>query len=458
MIGLEKNKVIELEIAAFGSNGEGIGKIDGFPVFVKDAAAGDLCEVRITRVRKNMAYGHLERLIRESEHRIQPACPVSVRCGGCSLQAVDYKTELDYKERRVRDCLQRIGGISGDVLDVAAEPIIGAESPFRYRNKSQYPIGRNRHGEITAGFYAERSHEIIPCGDCMISPPEFTEILKVFTGFMKAHGIEPYDEASGKGLVRHLMLRKAFSTGKIMAVPVLTSEKLPRKEDLIRVFADAGVSTTVANINPDVTNVILGEKNIVLSGTGYLEDKLCGLSFRISPHSFYQVNSAQAEKIYETVLDYAQLKKDDEALDVCCGIGTISLCMAGHCRMVHGVEVMEEAVEDARANAALNGIANVDFTAAAAEAFLPRLSDKNSVLPGLAVMDPPRSGMDKKAIDAVIRIAPERIIYVSCDPATLARDLKIFLTAGYSLRRYRPIDQFCRTSHVETVVLLTRAN
>ncbi|MCR5487260.1 MAG: 23S rRNA (uracil(1939)-C(5))-methyltransferase RlmD [Lachnospiraceae bacterium] len=475
---LKKNDLIELEITAAGANGEGIGKIGGFPVFIKDSVPGDRCMIRITRVRRNLAYGHIDRILEPSVHRIRPECPVSARCGGCTLQAMDYASELDFKEKRVRDCLHRIGGIVEDVLDQASEPILGAEDPFRYRNKAQYPIGRDRNGEIVAGFYAERSHEIIPCGDCLIAPVEFPGILKAFTDYMKEAGLPPYDEASGSGLVRHLMLRKAFSSGEIMAVPVLTSEKIPHRKEMTEALMRAGVATAAANINPDTTNVILGKMNIVLFGTGFLEDRLCGLTFRLSPQSFYQVNPVQAERIYDIVLEYAGLKPEDEAWDICCGIGTISLCLAKHCRRVLGIEISEEAVRDARANAKRNGLSNTVFMAGAAEDLLPRLvagdvsaegfdrglpsredpaaGSLSQGRPSVIVLDPPRSGMEEDALNAVISIKPERVVYVSCDPATLARDLKLLLAAGYALRRYRPIDQFCRTSHVETICLLSK--
>ncbi len=454
---MKKNETAELTISTLASDGEGIGRIDGFPVFVKDSVPGDRCSVRITKVKKNMAYGKILQILTPSPHRVVPECPIAVRCGGCSLQSMDYEEELRFKEERVRECLRRIGGIPEEEILRAAEPILAAENPFRYRNKAQYPIGRDRNGEIRAGFYARGSHEIIPCTDCLLSPPEFADILKCFTDHMKKYGIDPYDEKTGKGIVRHLMLRKAFSTGQIMAVPVLTKASLKHSEELLSAWEELGVTTAVLNVNPEVTNVILGKQNITLFGKGYIEDELCSLTFRISPLSFYQVNPVQAAKVYETAFEYAALTGKEEVWDVCCGIGTISLLMARRAGKVHGIEIVPEAVRDAGINAEKNGIKNAVFTAAPAEKFLPeQIREKDRPENLVVILDPPRSGMEKEALLSVIEISPERIVYVSCDPATLARDLKLLCGAGYRLERFRPADQFSRTSHVETVCLLEK--
>ncbi|MBQ9443996.1 MAG: 23S rRNA (uracil(1939)-C(5))-methyltransferase RlmD [Lachnospiraceae bacterium] len=445
-----------LRIEALSSDGAGIAKEDGFPIFIKDALPGDVVSAKITKVRKNMAFARLESVDEPSPDRVDPRCPVSRACGGCVLQELSYEKQLEYKDEKVYNCLLRIGGIPAKILDAAHEDPIGMDKPWRYRNKAQYPIGRDRNGQIIAGFYAGRTHHIVESAECHLNPSEFAAILRIFLGFCEENKISPYDEESDKGCVRHLLIRKGFNTGELMIMPIVRDMKTfddkmcdKLKETLLGI---PGVATIVINENSKRTNVILGEKYRTIYGPGYIVDEMGGLRFRISPSSFYQVNTEQALKIYDKALEYAGLSGTEKVYDLCCGIGTISLYISRKAGYVHGVEISETAIEDAKKNAALNEISNVDFTAAPAEEYLPKACDLSA---DVVILDPPRSGMERAALDAIVSAAPSRIVYISCDPATLARDIKVFMAAGYRLSRFVAVDQFCHTSHVETVCLLS---
>ncbi|MCR5649629.1 MAG: 23S rRNA (uracil(1939)-C(5))-methyltransferase RlmD [Lachnospiraceae bacterium] len=455
---IKKNNIISLEIISLGSDGEGIAKADGFPIFIKDSVPGDVCEVRITKVKKKLAYAKILRIIKPSKDRVEAACSVAGPCGGCTLQTLVYKGQLEYKRERVTECFVRIGGIDRKTVTGITDETVGMEYPYRYRNKAQYPIGYDNSGELVAGFYAGRSHRIVSNGDCMLLPVEFAGICKALLDLMKEKGISAYDEETRVGLIRHLVLRKAFATGEIMLVLVLTSESIPYEEEIIKILSAAGnVKTIVLNINREDTNVILGRENRIIYGKGYITDTLCGLNYRISPLSFYQVNPYIAAKLYETALEFAGLTGNETVWDVCCGIGTITLFLAGHCKKIRGIEIIEDAINDAKVNAELNGIDNADFIVGAAEDILPKLTKANEDKPDVIILDPPRSGMERTALDAVIKAEPKRIVYVSCDPATLARDVKILSDSCYELKRVRPFDQFCQSAHVEVVVMLSRA-
>ncbi len=456
----KKNDVLKgLSIRALSSDGAGIAKTDGYPIFVKDALPGDTVTARLTKVKKDLAFAKLLTVDEASPDRVSSRCETARSCGGCMLQELAYEKQLIYKDDKVYNCLLRIAGIPAKILDEAHEEPIGMERPWRYRNKAQYPIGKDRSGRMISGFYAGRTHHIVEARDCYLNPPEFSVILRTFLNFCEENGIEPYDEISGSGCVRHLLIRKAFGTGEIMVVPVVRrladfDESISSllKETLKSV---PGLKTIVINENPERTNVILGRDCKVVYGSGFIIDKMQDLSFRISPLSFYQVNTEQALKIYEKALAYASLSGEERVYDLCCGIGTISLFFAKKAGHVSGVEISKPAIDDARINAECNGISNVDFTAAAVEEYLPGLEKMNA---DIAVLDPPRSGIARPALDAVVKAGPARIIYIACDPATQARDIKVFLAAGYRLEKFAAIDQFCHTSHVETVVLLTRQN
>lgn len=454
----KKNVILKgLDIEALSSDGAGIAKKDGFPLFIKDALPGDNVSARITKVKKNMAFARLVSIDKESPHRVRPRCSMARPCGGCTIQELDYEEQLKFKDDKVYNCLLRIGGIPARILDQAHETPIGMDKPFRYRNKAQYPIGRDRYGRIISGFYAGRTHHIVETEDCVLNPPEFSAILRVFLGFCTDNKLEPYDEVTGEGLVRHLVIRKGFATGEIMVMPVVT-----RIDDLDQRLRDAlketltgipGLTTIVLNENDRSTNVIQGRRTEVVYGEGYITDELDGLKFQISPLSFYQVNPVQAKKIYEKAIEYASLSGGEKVYDLCCGIGTISLFAARKAGKVYGVEIVPEAIEDAKRNAGLNGITSVLFTAASAEDWLSHIEDMSS---DVVILDPPRSGMAREALDAIAEASPSRIVYISCDPATQARDLKVFLAAGYELDRFVTADQFCQTSHVECVVLMSR--
>ncbi|MBR5375655.1 MAG: 23S rRNA (uracil(1939)-C(5))-methyltransferase RlmD, partial [Lachnospiraceae bacterium] len=369
---IKKNDILTVEISSQGSDGEGIAKADGFPIFIKDSVPGDLCEIKIIKAKKNLAFARLLRIIKPSPDRVEAPCPVAKRCGGCTLQALSYARQLEYKKERVMECLVRIGGIGRETVSAVTEETVGMDEPFRYRNKAQYPVGYDRAGNLTAGFFASRSHEIITNDDCLLLPAEFAAILDKLLGFMKENRITAYDEKTCSGQIRHLVLRKAFATGEIMAVVVAASDSISFEDDLVKAICDAGnVTTVVLNTNKENTNVILGQKNRILSGSGYITDILCGLKFRISPLSFYQVNPHIAEKLYGSVLEMAGLSGEETVWDVCCGIGTIALFLAGHCKRVLGIEIVDAAVKDAKENALLNGVKNADFITGAAEDVLP---------------------------------------------------------------------------------------
>ena len=457
---MKKNDEILLTIIAQGNDGEGIAKVDGFPVFVKNTVAGDRILAGITKIRKNYAYARLLEVIEPSKDRVDPICPVAGKCGGCQLQTMRYEAQLNFKEKKVYDCLKRIGGISDEILLLAAEPIQGMEKPIRYRNKAQYPVGRDRDGRIIAGFYATHSHNIIECCDCLLSPPEFSEIVKKIIGFMEDNSVEPYEEASNKGVVRHILIRKGFKTGQIMVCIVINADKLPHKEKLIESLTKTGSGTDicsiVVNVNKADTNVIMGSVSETVYGQDYIVDELCGLQFRISANAFYQVNPVQAAAIYEKVLQYAGLKGDEEVWDICCGIGTITLLLANRVEKVYGIEIVPDAVRNASANAALNSVRNAEFICADVTEYVKNTDINSSIHADVIVADPPRKGLSQDVLETICRISPSRVIYVSCDPATLARDLNYLISHGYRLDKYKSYDQFCQTGHVETVVLMSR--
>ncbi len=455
-----KNQILKVSISDIGSNGEGIGRHEGYTLFVKDAVRGDVVNARLTRVMKNYAYARTEEILVPSPERVEPFCDISRSCGGCQIQAIAYDVQLKIKENKVKNNLIRIGGLDPDTVESVFEPIIGMDEPIRYRNKSQYPVGKDKSGNIAAGFYAGRTHSIIPCTDCQLSPEENKDILEAVIHYMGKNHIEPYDEKTGSGTVRHVLIRKGFSTGQIMVCLVIKhsgkkDRMLPFQDELInRLCEIKGVSSICVSVNNRNTNVIMGEEIHVLWGRDRIEDVLLGRKFEISPLSFYQVNPVQTEKLYSTAIEFAGLTGTEEVWDICCGIGTISLCIADKAGMVHGIEIVKDAIEDAKLNAKANGIENADFICAAAEDYLP--AHKDEIRADVVIMDPPRKGMDEKTLDAVAALSPSRIVYVSCDSATLARDLRFLHEKGYGVKRIRCTDMFCHTVHVETVILLSR--
>lgn len=455
-----KNDIVTLDIVDCGTNGEGIGKADGFTVFVKDAVIGDRVTAKIMKAKKNYGYGRLMEILTPSPDRVEPVCPSARQCGGCQLQALSYEKQLEFKAAKVRGHLERIGGFT----DLPMEPVLGMEEPFHYRNKAQFPVGRNRDGKIVTGFYAGRTHSIIENRDCALGVPQNKEILDRVIGYMETYGISSYDEATGKGLIRHVFTRCGYHTGEIMVCIVANGSKLPYQQELVESLREIpGMVSITLNINKNRNNVILGEKIQALWGQEYITDKIGDISYQISPLSFYQVNPQQTWKLYSKALEYADLHGEETVWDLYCGIGTISLFLAQKAKFVRGVEIVPAAIEDARRNASLNGIRNAEFFVGKAEEVLPDYyADYAAHHPGenaradVIVVDPPRKGCDEVLLDTIVEMQPDRVVYVSCDSATLARDLKYLCERGYQVKKVCPVDMFPMTVHVETVVLLSQ--
>lgn len=472
---MNKNDIIILKIEDMGIDGEGIGKLEGMTFFVKDAVIGDEIKARITKLKKNYGYARVENIITPSEFRTEPKCELHRRCGGCQIQAIDYAKQLEFKENKVRNNLIRLGGFDKTFVDSVMEPIVGMEEPYRYRNKAQFPIGKDKEENIIAGFYASRTHSIIPVKDCMLGVTENRDILDAVLSYMRECHVEPYDEVSGKGLVRHVLIRYGFTTKEIMVCLVINGKKLPAQNVLVeKLQSISGMTSISINMNQNKTNVILGERTETIWGQSYITDYIhlrdCtdftrtgkAISYHISPQSFYQVNPEQTEKLYSIALEYADLTGKESVWDLYCGIGTISLFLAGKAGHVYGVEIVPQAIEDAKDNAKRNGFDNAEFFVGKAEEVLPEFyaehkNEKTDMLhPDVIVVDPPRKGCDEKCLETMLLMKPERIVYVSCDSATLARDLKVLAEGGYEVKRVRAVDQFAHTTHVETCVLLSR--
>ncbi len=521
----KKNDIVRLTIEDIGNDGEGIGKAEGYTLFVKDAVIGDIVEARVTKCKKNYGYARVEKVVTPSPFRVDPKCPFHRQCGGCQIQAMSYERQLAYKENKVRNHLQRIGGFSPEQIDEVLEPIVGMGEPWHYRNKAQYPVGYDRAGNLIAGFYAGRTHDIVANTDCPLGPPENKIILETILSYMKENGVSAYRESTGEGLVRHVLIRMGFASGEIMVCLVINGKKLPGEDRLVEkltgarleaAFAEVGSSYAAAgegkmpekriasisiNINREKTNVIMGKETRVLWGSGWIEDSLRVLdtadlreavnagngrvhskekvTFRISPLSFYQVNPRQTEKLYALALEYAGLTGEETVWDLYCGIGTISLFMAKRAKQVNGVEIVPQAIEDAKENARRNGIVNAAFFVGKAEEVLPgfyhgpegtaslgtlatgeKVEERENLAreqmrhPDVIVVDPPRKGCDERCLETMLAMQPKRIVYVSCDPATLARDLKVLCGGGYELRRVRAVDQFGHTGHVEVIIMM----
>ncbi|MED9806323.1 MAG: 23S rRNA (uracil(1939)-C(5))-methyltransferase RlmD [Lachnospiraceae bacterium] len=495
----EKNDMVTVTIEDVGMEGEGIGKIDGFPLFIKDAVVGDTVEAKIIKSKKNYAYARVEKVVTPSPFRVEPPCKSHRQCGGCQIQALSYDRQLAFKQDKVRNNLLRIGGFSEEEVDRVMEPVVGMENPFRYRNKAQYPFGTDRQGNPITGFYAGRTHSIIPNTECYLGREENREILQTILDYMKEYHVNAYDEETGKGLIRHALIRTGFYTGEIMVCLVINYKEekeaassasegknaktgrgkfvtgeahyLPEQDKLVEKLAlIKGMTSVSVSINTERTNVIMGKEIHTIWGSDTITDKIRvrdtgkvdmpytgeELTFSISPLSFYQVNPMQTEKLYSLALEYAGLTGKESVWDLYCGIGTISLFMALRAKEVYGVEIIPQAIDDARQNAVRNHIANAEFFVGKAEEVLPAAYEKEESHPDVIVVDPPRKGCVEKCLDTMLKMAPSRIVYVSCDSATLARDLKLLCAGGYRLERVRPVDQFAHTVHVETVCLLSK--
>ena len=532
----KKNDRVTVTIEDIGSEGEGIGRVDGFTLFVKDAVVGDTVLAKIVKNKKSYAYARLEKVLEASPFRVEPPCPFYRQCGGCQLQALSYEKQLEFKNRKIRNSLIRIGGFDEDYVDQRMEPILGMEEPWRYRNKAQYPVGTDREGNVVTGFYAGRTHSIIANTNCLLGAEENQEILEIILEHMRENRISAYDESTGEGLVRHILIRKGFTSGEIMvclvlnkkmtkmsyiranqpeeegtvaaedrtvltedrAVPAEDRENLspdswfqlcsyefiPEQGELLWKLGQIKNMTSVSvNINTDRTNVIMGKEIYTIWGKPAISDVIHmrdmtkegfpftgrELTFHISPLSFYQVNPVQTEKLYSTALEFAGLTGQETVWDLYCGIGTISLFLAGSAKKVYGVEIVPQAIEDAKDNARRNGITNAEFFVGKAEEVLPEfytrgervcsqdenaLSDSDMLHPDVIVVDPPRKGCDEACLATMLRMQPKRIVYVSCDPATLARDLRVLCDGGYEVKRIRGCDMFSQSVHVECVVMM----
>ena len=498
---MKKNDRFVLKIEDMGENGEGIGRLDGYIWFVKDVVIGDVIEAGVTKMKKQYGFARLIRVIEPSEYRVEERCPSARRCGGCQIQAVNYQEQLRLKERKVYNNLKRIGGLSNLLLPdeeetadrmmeqmeeqrgketqesqeentrdfgvkegrraetVRMEPIIGMENPWRYRNKAQFPFGRNKDGNIVTGFYAGRTHDIVEQEDCLLGVEENREILSIIRNFMEEYKIEPYNEETHRGLVRHVLIRKGFQTGELMVCLVINGRKLPGQQALTeRLLEIPGMTSISLNVNQEKTNVILGKELINLWGEGHITDYIGAVQYRISPLSFYQVNPVQTERLYGTALEYAGLTGNETVWDLYCGIGTISLFLAQKAKQVYGVEIVPQAIDDARENARLNHMENVEFFVGKAEEVLLEQYERNQIYADVIVVDPPRKGCDEKCLETIVKMSPKRVVYVSCNSSTLARDVKYLEERGYRTERVRCVDMFPHSGHVETVCLLSKLN
>ena len=458
---INKNDEFELEIDDIGTEGEGIAHIDGYALFIKDAIPGDVVRTKVIKAKKNYGYGRLIEIVKPSKDRVEPVCPVARQCGGCQIQHLSYEAQLAYKENKIKNCLVRLGKFPKEQIDEIMEPLMGMEEPYHYRNKAQFPVGRNKDGELVTGFYASRTHSIIPATNCAIQDKRNEEILNTVLVFMKEFGIEPYDEVTHTGLVRHILTRVGYHTGEIMVCLVLNGKSLPHQDVFVERLAKIdGMKSISINVNREKTNVILGNKVKTLWGADYIVDSIGTIKYQISPLSFYQVNPVQTQKLYQTALDYAGLTGNEIVWDLYCGIGTISLFLAKQAKMVYGVEIVPEAIADANRNKEFNQIENVEFFVGASETVLPEKYRESGgkMSADVIVVDPPRKGCDVSLLQTILDMGPERVVYVSCDPATLARDLRFLCDGGYELKKVRGCDMFGHSGHVETVVLMSKEN
>lgn len=446
---MKKNDIITLDIIDISSEGSGIGKYEGMAVFVPLAAVGDQIRARILKVKSKYAFAKIEEILVPSTHRTQIDCGVFARCGGCVFRHINYSAESQLKQNRVAQTMQRIGKVNIDSM-----PIVYDQMPERYRNKAMYPVGND--GEL--GFFSHHSHRVIPCGDCMLHPKEFFEAGNAFSSFVKKYKVSIYNEETHCGLLRHFYIRQGKQTGEIMVCIVINGTDLPHKEDLVDALKDAlgkNLKSVIININTNKTNVVLGDKNICIYGNEYIYDILCGVKVRISPQSFYQVNHDMAERLYKKAAEYAQ-PNGKNILDLYCGAGTIGLSMARNAKSVIGVEIVQAAIEDANINAKENKIENARFICGDATSAANKLKQEK-ITADVVIVDPPRKGCDEQLLKTVAQdFAPEKVVYVSCDVATLARDTDILENMGYKLVEYTPVDLFPRTAHVETVALFKR--
>ena len=461
---MNKNDIVTVEITDIGVSGEGIGHVDGYTLFIKDAVIGDVVEAKIMKAKKNYGYARLMKVITPSEYRVEPKCAFARRCGGCQIQEMSYDRQLVFKDQKIRGNLERIGGFTKDQIDTVMQPVVGMEHPFGYRNKAQFPFGTDKEGNPITGFYAGRTHDIIANTDCALGVEQNKEILEIILQYMRENKIKSYDEKTGKGLIRHALIRYGFKTKEIMVCLVVNGKKLPKAERLIeKLIQIEGMTSITISPNTRKDNVIMGDSYEILWGQGYITDYIGNVKYQISPLSFYQVNPVQTEKLYGLALEYADLKGDETVWDLYCGIGTISLFLAQKAKQVYGVEIVPQAIDDAKENAKINAIDNAEFFVGKAEEVLPeyyaeyeREHNGETAHADVIVVDPPRKGCDETLLETIVKMQPEKVVYVSCDSATLARDLKYLCANGYEITVCRGVDQFPQSVHVETVVLLSK--
>lgn len=453
---VEKNKEYIFDIISQGYEGEGIAKIDNkYPIFIEGALKGEKVKVRIVKVNKNFAYGKLMEVLEASEERVNPPCAIYKRCGGCKLQHASYKAQLDFKWDRVKDCVSKIGKLDPSIVKYP----LGMEEPWRYRNKVQLPIGLI-NGEVKIGFFAPRSHDIIDMESCLIQDEIGDKVVKLTREWIEKFNIRPYNvdgEYDEKGIVRHIMIRRGFTTNEVMVVLVTNGEKLPHKEEFVDLMVKniPGIKSVIQNINSKKTNVILGLESKTLWGEDTISDYIGDFRFNISPLSFFQVNPTQTEVLYDKALEYANLTGNEEVFDAYCGTGTITLFLSQKAKKVYGVEIIPQAIDNAWINAKENKVENVEFFVGESEVVIPDLINKG-VKADVVVVDPPRKGCDKKLLDAITNIDAKKIVYVSCDPSTLGRDLAILEENGYKTLEVQPVDMFPNTAHVENVAKLIK--
>ena len=465
---MQKNEIVKVKIEDIGVGGEGIGKVDGYTLFIKDAIIGDVVEAKVMKAKKNYGYARLMNVLTPSKDRVEePVCPMARKCGGCQIQEMKYPAQLAFKEAKVRGNLERIGEVPTELLDQIMHPAVGMDGegmqPFRYRNKAQFPIGTDKDGRVIAGFYAGRTHSIIENTDCALGVEVNEEILNCILDFMEEFKIPAYDEVKHKGLVRHVLLRYGFKTDEIMVCLVINGKTIPHCHDLVgRLRQIPGMTSITLSTNTAKTNVIMGDTIRLLWGQEFITDYIGEIKYQISPLSFYQVNPVQTEKLYGLALDYAGLTGNEAVWDLYCGIGTISLFLAKKAKQVYGVEIVPQAIDDAKNNAKINDIANAEFYVGKAEEVLPeyykeyeKTHNGETAHADVIVVDPPRKGCEESLLQTIVDMQPEKVVYVSCDSATLARDVKFLRANGYELKDVTPVDQFPHTVHVETVVLLS---
>lgn len=451
-VSIDKNKDYIIKIDSYGHEGEGVGKINNFTVFVKEAMVGETVKIKLIKVSKKYGVGKLLEVIIPSPERTRPICSIYKRCGGCNLQHMSYEGQLKFKTQRVRDVVERVGKLNG----VKIHDAIGMEFPYNYRNKVQLPVG-DMDGDVSVGFYAPRSHDIINMDKCYIQSKHGDKVIKIIKKWMKDNRVLPYDERTHSGIIRHIMLREGFRTKEVMVVIVTNGTKLPNSKALVSELKEniLNLKSVIQNVNTEKTNVILGSKSITLWGQDTISDYIGNFRFNISPLSFFQVNPLQTEVLYRKALEYADLTGNEIVFDAYCGTGTISLFLSEKAKMVFGIEIVPEAIENANENKKQNNVENVEFIVGKSEEEIPKLI-ASGVHPDVIMLDPPRKGCEESLLHAITKVNPKKIVYVSCDPATLARDLNILDGLGYTAREIQPVDMFPQTSHVESVVLITR--